>query len=55
MSRAGTDAELIQQFEIYELELKQEDGDSPFKEQRYCIFLVTASFTGLNTKLFGEI
>lgn len=34
MSRTGTDPELLQQFEIYELELKQEDGDSPFKEQR---------------------
>jgi len=34
--KPGTDAELLQQLEIYDLELKQEDGDqSPFVSSNY--------------------
>lgn len=36
MSKPGTDTELLQQLEIYELELKQEDGDrTPFGGSDY--------------------
>lgn len=35
MSRPGTDTELLQQMEIYELQLKEDEDSSPFVSSNY--------------------